>query len=101
MNELGVLAAGAGSKVPLLDQGHLHTTKRKIAGDACAIDSTAQDQDIKRFTAQTFEIAGASVAGKCRLDHSIASLKRKSWKPGGGKPALRTAVAIWAQWRIS
>ena len=53
MDELRILAAGAGCEVPLLDQRHFDASQRQIPHDACAVDAAAQDQHFECLVFQT------------------------------------------------
>jgi hypothetical protein len=75
MNELGILAAGAGGEVPLLDEADVERhggtagSQGEIANDSGSIDSATQDEHIERRFSKALNLLGA------RVRHSVTSLE--------------------------
>jgi len=75
MDELGILAASAGSEMPLLDEADLERnsgtagSQGEISNDSGSIDSATQDEHIERRFSEALNLLGA------RVRHSVTSLE--------------------------
>ena len=75
MDELGILAAGAGSEMPLLDEAGLERYPRlsgsqgEVANYTRPVDSSAQDEHIERRLPKVLDLLWA------RIRHSLTSLE--------------------------
>src|ERR1017187_3804794 len=62
VDQLGGTAGGAAGKIRLFDQPHVESAERRIPGDTCPKNASANDQDVKVLVRQSRNVA---IHSKC------------------------------------
>src|SRR5579872_5668770 len=66
VNQLRILAAGAGREVMLLNQGDFCAAHGEIPGDAGSVDAATENEDVKGLAAEALDVLRTGIGGEGR-----------------------------------